>query len=719
MPQFSPTSRRGWSWRRRHNRSGQILVIVLLGMVLLAGLIVYVVNVGTQVNNRLGMQNAADSAAISGATWMARSMNLIAMNNVAQTRMLALVPILDAFPLATAMTYDETTQWSIALKSALDRGVQSPYALEPQFIAKSLAGLDTDMRVQVQILQGMNTFFNDSANGYDVSQLTFWQIDGRAGPPPHGQLWQAATALKDVNTAVNDTSGVLSQAGAVRYGRGNGAQTSFLVPILPDKPGRQGTYSDFTWPIRGQSGVGNPPFTFNIPDGTIPDRYPPYTPLELIPLPLGERYRLGPFDRLFRWRHYIEAPVPGGVPVQPGVVTQPTNGSDNFGGGSVLGASASSSAGPSAPSGIVPVYIGYSTYGPYRWMMDQTNRYADPANTAASPSTGGLWASRFGNHFRTIANYKLGYLFPWQPSDRDPKSIHYPQWVAGYPEAMALAANQPQTIYRTAYILLSISSRFPREDPMFLSPGSFVTNNVNGRKTPAMFVPRRWYDPNAQNRWERLCNYIWVWTPETAATRTTPWGAIGLTIPLDTDGKPVAQPVYVVRYFVFVAVDVGQNMEVRNPANWTDVDVDNLPGPMLIEGSRVDSGTGLPLDHNIMQQTHDQGMRRGVFTYLGLCQADNAAAVWSQKFGRPGPYDGVVGVAQAEVFNTTSWDLWTQDWKVKLTPVSDMPDWVRKMASDSQQAGNTQGQVRGEDVDRVREYLEKFDPAMVDDMMQH
>jgi hypothetical protein len=705
-----------WSWRSRQGRSGQVLVIVLLGIVLLAGLIFYVVNVGTQVNNRLGMQNAADSAAISGATWMARSMNLIAMNNVAQTRMLALVPILDAFPMATAMALDDAVPWYQALDAQLNKkGVQSPYPLEQQFVTNSLKGLGTNLATQSQILQGMNTFFNDAANGYDVSQLTFWSIDGRAGPPPHGQLWQAAKALADMSAAVNDTSGVLGQSDAVRYGRDNGAQTSFIVPILPEKPGRQGAYSDFWLPIRGKAAAGYPPYPrvpplTTIPDGTIPDRYPPYTPLEFSHPPLGERYRLGPFDRLFGWRNYQYTYKPslagGAGAVAP---PQPSNGSDDLGGGTVMGGPTP----PGPPSGSVPdQVIGYATYGPYTWMMWRIAEYTNPGNVAALQSTGGLWATQFYRYLRAIADYKLGYMCPWQLSDRDPKSIHYPQWVTDYSNAIALAATQSQTINRTAFYALSISSRFTRGEALYLSPGSFVTNYIRGRKSPVVYLQNGWFDPNAQNGWQRLCDFIWH--DETTKMMTTPWDAIGLTIPVDAQGNPVPQPVYVIRFFVFVGIDVGQNMEVRNPANWTSPD--EPPGPTLIDLSHGDY---------VMSDTHDQGVRRDVFTYLGVCQVDNSAAVWSQKFGRPSPYDAVVGFSQAEIFNTTSWDLWTQDWKVKLVPVSNLApvsntaSWVSKMASTAQQAGDTQGQVRSEDVDKVQQYLDKFDPAMIDEMMQH
>ena len=83
----------------RTRRGGAVLVMALLGMTLLVALILYVYNVGDQVNDRLSMQNAADSAAVSGAGWIARSMNTTAMNNVAASRVLGILPVLDAFPL--------------------------------------------------------------------------------------------------------------------------------------------------------------------------------------------------------------------------------------------------------------------------------------------------------------------------------------------------------------------------------------------------------------------------------------------------------------------------------------------------------------------------------------------------------------------------------------------------------------------------------------------
>ena len=87
--------------RSARRQGGQVLVVALIALTLLASLVFYVINVSDQMHRRVEMQSAADATVISGAAWMARSMNVVAMNNVAITRMLALVPTLDAFPLSS------------------------------------------------------------------------------------------------------------------------------------------------------------------------------------------------------------------------------------------------------------------------------------------------------------------------------------------------------------------------------------------------------------------------------------------------------------------------------------------------------------------------------------------------------------------------------------------------------------------------------------------
>jgi hypothetical protein len=158
--------------RTRLHRSGQVMVILLLAMSLLSSLVFYVVNIGDQVNRRVVVQNAADSAAISGATWMARSMNLVAMNNVAQSRMYALIPHLDSFPLSTRMAHEETASWVDALDRQLKRGVADTHLRE------GLESLHERMKKQRDILAPIDGFFR---NEYDVTTATHWSIRGAGG----------------------------------------------------------------------------------------------------------------------------------------------------------------------------------------------------------------------------------------------------------------------------------------------------------------------------------------------------------------------------------------------------------------------------------------------------------------------------------------------------------------------------------------------------------
>src|SRR5690606_38462947 len=98
-------------------RKGIILVITLLGLLLLTGLVVYVINIGHQQSMRMATSHGADSAAISGAGWLARSLNTVAMNNVASSRYIALAQVLDAVP--QAVDYNLRDQQ--ALDAALSR----------------------------------------------------------------------------------------------------------------------------------------------------------------------------------------------------------------------------------------------------------------------------------------------------------------------------------------------------------------------------------------------------------------------------------------------------------------------------------------------------------------------------------------------------------------------------------------------------------------------
>ena len=71
---------------RRRRQGGQVVPLFLLGLISFVLLIVMILNTGQEVVRRTEVQNAADAAAITQASWTARTLNLMTMNQVALTQ---------------------------------------------------------------------------------------------------------------------------------------------------------------------------------------------------------------------------------------------------------------------------------------------------------------------------------------------------------------------------------------------------------------------------------------------------------------------------------------------------------------------------------------------------------------------------------------------------------------------------------------------------------
>ncbi len=210
--------RGGWRGRParrigRRRRSGQMLVLALLAISLMVGLIFFVYNTGRFINRRVTMQNVADSVAISGAGWIARSMNVIAMNNCGQSRVISLVPIFDSLPVATEIALKEITVWEDGLADQLQRGVP---ATKTDYLRRGLENLRQTMATQRDILAELDQAINGGS--FDMRTVTYWSVDGVGGKRPHGSLWRTAKALEEFSQVTYENSDVLAQANAVPQG---------------------------------------------------------------------------------------------------------------------------------------------------------------------------------------------------------------------------------------------------------------------------------------------------------------------------------------------------------------------------------------------------------------------------------------------------------------------------------------------------------------------
>ncbi|MDP6044780.1 MAG: pilus assembly protein TadG-related protein [Phycisphaerae bacterium] len=724
----------------RTRRKGAVLVMALLGLSLLVALMFYVYNVGDQVNDRLSLQNAADSAAVSGAGWIARSMNTTAMNNVAASRMLGILPVMDAFPLASEITIHEIDTISGGLDAQTDALQALLNSISEPGLKSSLPGmreLRDRLRAQGDIIRPFEKAIN--GGGFSMEEATHWRIPGANGSPPHGTIWKAARALEEYSQATLDSAGLLAQFNAGRFGKENEAETAILIPVIPQVPNIRGDYDDFRPTIEGhvrvwgsEGGGSNGVMKTSGQDGGgIPD--------------FVYFHRMGPWARMYPWRHSHRTRVNTGARLVnarekiPGTGTTtrvwvgPSPGQRAVlarGGKSALPGSGSSArrgghGGSGAHSGrwktvttggqyrtvqrSVPTYKwvtdGYTTYGPMYWAMRRVRNYA----SKHLPDT------KFYEYTDRIANVKLDYMFPGK-GPKALKAIHYAHWITDYAKALELAEIPETRVTETILYYFDIASSEPESSPNFLKPGTFRTNGglalmqrAPGWHDPATFDGHR---PEAK----LVCNYIWKATDTYETTEDPEIGIEYQGGPVDPDSgmpsSPVFQKVYVIEYSMFGAIDVGGERQVSNPFNWSDSEFDDLPAPILINTEDYE-------DYNSDDPNVNLGVRRSNFAFLAVSKRPNDSPFWPQRFRGANPTGATTTLAQAKVFNNISWGLWTQEWQVQLTPVNRWSLWTQQIEEDLSQTSLTHGAVRAMDLQEILQYLQALPPEMAEKFIGH
>lgn len=515
----------------RRKRRGAVLIIVLTAITLLVGLILYVFNLGDQENVRLRMQDAADSAAISGAGWMARSMNVISVNNVTQARLISLISVMDALPLAAEMTIAEQVEMR-KIPDALDPyhpvvGPFTPYERD-NFYCRGIARIYEDMYAelnengnQLRRLEEIDEAFDQKnelelEGSYDVARSTEWN----APNGERGLIWRAILALDNFSQAELDTAPVLAQADAHRFSAHGMSHQAFIVPLRPPLPGFRGEPRDFL-PVLNMhirygrdrdsgaivrevkdSGLvtklagtpdtaktareisvrgGATPIIAGI-DGKVPDRGAGISHEDF-------PYYLGPFARLYNWRDYWD---------QWEWVS----------------------------SGDTMVHEfqerwGYTTYGPLDHALRQVYRgFGTPSGFSSHwwhwhhGTDGSVDLSRFAFHLRTLAQVKAAYILGLPA----PISVQYSeQWITNYDDAVAYVEGDEQTrdgnpdinnhgVMVTRYYRVHIRSTVhpDRERAHWLNPGSWntpaMTPTVPDTSAEYGPVPRRWWSWQLKGR---------------------------------------------------------------------------------------------------------------------------------------------------------------------------------------------------------------------------
>jgi hypothetical protein len=71
-------------------------------------------------------------------------------------------------------------------------------------------------------------------------------------------------------------------------------------------------------------------------------------------------------------------------------------------------------------------------------------------------------------------------------------------------------------------------------------------------------------------------------------------------------------------------------------------------------------------------------------------------------------------MAQAQIYNASSWDFWTQDWRAQLTPMTDWEDWVARLEDGQADAAAVHEVLDADEIDRALRYLRALGPDLFD-----
>lgn len=275
------------------------------------------------------------------------------------------------------------------------------------------------------------------------------------------------------------------------------------------------------------------------------------------------------------------------------------------------------------PPSVTGRVVAYRVYGPYEHMMREFQRDMSEV----------LPHSTYYEYTKKLADTKLQYLIPGAARKW---IVTEPDWDIDYERAKENSEEGTRRPVQGQYIVLDFTQEqrlTPSGLPIGIPSDPLYRGWAMHRPTRSIFNPPRL---------KRIAQFMWE--DEQVDDDLT----IGIRI-------------ITKRYYVFAGADFGSPVPVRNPNNIKRSEMSalsqELPAPLQLDSSNL---------------SHDDEVKRlQHLTFGTLAHQDARAQKMSDGFDGPKadlrkPHTYVTAVAQAEVFNNHSWDLWTQMWHSQL-----------------------------------------------------
>jgi len=605
------------------NEEGQVLWLFAMSILALVILAALVVNTGRQAARKIEMQNAADTAAVSGAMWMARGMNIISMDNVGMTETLGLIANLRAMHLAW-----QTNEIILEAEYLLSQVLEA-------FVFTAPAGIALEIAVWIGWAPTCAVEAIDISSCWVPPDPPDFSApgDGRYedfAHPTDGYLWKFMDVLQGLSDAATYAAPAMAffetyNIGSQNISHPGGNETPFAVMLPNFGTGQLISLAADT----GGTGAGS--------SGGYG-------------LPVEE----GDFNELCDPAH---------------------NGTDN---GS-----------PVDTRGYTP-FLGYSFgVGPFQKYRDDFNKIWYPSAISGMPF--GLYSSIAETSFAAICggaptvpniDKKITDLnqaraagatsFTWTYSSVKTIPTSSPLSAISFVPTNSSQAQQQLNTLNSAGSSLTTQQLQNLQNstvaaPTFNTPvdGSSFSGNYNGQTSPVT------QPSNFSDSLGPACNPVqhlgsWCQTGNWTWERITQSGCVSSCTSNNPQQPATPQYIYTDERWIFDYATVSQ-----------PVDTSSLYG---------NSGDGYPqpahftLGNGKLQQS-DLGLAIQRLQFLTLAYRSQTAAPWiggakvsvngtyQQVFGNPNSL-GILTYAQSQVYNPTSWDMYTQNWHAKLVPAS-------------------------------------------------
>jgi len=227
--------RHSW-WRFHRDQRGQAMFLGVFYFFLLAGLVFLVLNGGKKSNDKIAMQNTADAAATTGATWFARGLNTAAMCNVTQTQLMSVIVLLDTLETVAPPSQRIIDDLLAHIgSSAHGSDVPNNPVLKDWLIVNNA-------RAEQEMIRRLNDLVRD----LPISEYCMYD---------DGVLWQCCYVLNEMKTQMAEIAPTMAQREAIAIGDKNGAEAAFIIPFHPDLPiepidNSGSSFSKFRRPMR-------------------------------------------------------------------------------------------------------------------------------------------------------------------------------------------------------------------------------------------------------------------------------------------------------------------------------------------------------------------------------------------------------------------------------------------------------------------------------------